>query len=53
MKEKTNKIDMIVEKFGNKDGSDLEKESLELLGITKEDKKLYFGNPVEVVITKS
>jgi uncharacterized protein YwgA len=43
-------IEGVVQHFGSKDGNELEEESLERLGITREQKKNHQGKPVESLI---
>lgn len=45
-------IDRITAEYGDKPGSVLENESLELLGISREERSEYQGQPVDVVITE-
>lgn len=41
-----NKVDLIIEKFGNKNGKDLELETLGMLNLNLETKRQHFGEPV-------
>ncbi len=47
-----NKVDKIIELFGNESGYNLEKKTLELLGINSWEKEKYFGMDVENIIGK-
>lgn len=51
-KEKIQRVEKIKERFISKPGWKLEKESLEYLGITEEDKNSLKGTPVRVVISE-
>ncbi|HLD55067.1 MAG TPA: hypothetical protein VJB35_02280 [Candidatus Nanoarchaeia archaeon] len=40
------RVDLIIKKFGNKDGRELELETLGMLNLNLETKRQYFGEPV-------
>ena len=46
------KINKIVNEYGKLNGWELENLSLKLLGITREEKESFLGNPVSVVISE-
>lgn len=48
--DKTRQLEDVVRHFGSKDGNELEEESLEQLGITREEKKNHQGDSVESLI---
>jgi hypothetical protein len=45
-----NKVDVIIERFGKKDSKKLEIETLNMLGLNLESKKVHFGKKVESLI---
>ncbi|MHA1853246.1 MAG: type II toxin-antitoxin system antitoxin SocA domain-containing protein [Candidatus Heimdallarchaeaceae archaeon] len=44
------RVNIILNKFGNLSGQELEKETLKLLGIKENEKSRYFGIPVEAIL---